>query len=142
MSSRRPGDEEGGSERRANGDWRSIELGVASSLTPRVAGEPERRDHRRHAVANLRVKSPIVGDVINTCHLGIAIQTNESLTVGWSYAFRMRNGSEMIRIPGKVKWCRLVQLLRIGEDEFLPVFRMGVQMAGNLWGKPQVYYYP
>ncbi len=123
MSSRLPGDEEGGSERR-------------------VASEPERRDHRRHAVANLRVKGPIAGDVINTSHLGVAIQTNESLTVGWSYAFRMRNGSEVIRIPGKVKWCRLVQLLSIGEDEFLPVFRMGVQMAGNLWGKPQVYYYP
>lgn len=123
MSSRLPGNEEGGSEQR-------------------VAGEPERRDHRRHAVANLCVKGPIAGDVINTSHLGIAIQTNESLTIGWSYAFKMRNGSEVIRIPGKVKWCRLVQLLSIGEDEFLPVFRMGVQMAGNLWGKPQVYYYP
>ena len=111
-------------------------------LLARADGESERRDHRRHAVANLRVKGPIQGDVINTSHLGIAIQTNESLTVGWSYAFRMRNGSEVIRIPGKVKWCRLVQLLRTGENEFLPVFRMGVQMAGNLWGKPQLYYYP
>lgn len=104
--------------------------------------EAERREYRRHAVANLRVKGPVNGDVLNTSHLGMAIQTNDSLTVGWSYAFRMRNGAEVIRIPGKVQWCRLVQLLRVGENEFLPVFRMGVHLAGNLWGKPQNYYYP
>lgn len=104
--------------------------------------EPDRRGHRRHAVANLRVKGPVSGEVLNTSHLGMAIQTNDSLTVGWSYAFRMRNGAEVIRIPGKVQWCRLVKLLRIGENEFLPVFRMGVHLAGNLWGKPQNLYYP
>ena len=142
MSSRVPGDNQGGTGRRVGDEQRSVELGVGSPLGAPVNGESERRDYRRHSVANLRVKGPIAGDVINTSHLGIAIQTNEGLTVGWSYAFRMRNGSEVIRIPGKVKWCRLVQLLRIGEDEFLPVFRMGIQMAGNLWGKPQVYYYP
>ena len=102
----------------------------------------ERRQHRRHSVANLRVGGPVGGDVINAGQLGMAIQTNESLTVGWSYAFRMRNGPEVIRIPGKIQWCRLVQLLRIGDNEFLPVFRMGVKLAGNLWGKPQVHYYP
>lgn len=80
--------------------------------------------------------------MVNASQLGMAIQTHESLTVGWSYAFRMRNGGEVIRIPGKVQWCRLVELLRIGDDEFLPVFRMGVKLAGNLWGKPQVYHYP
>ncbi len=142
MSSRELGVDEEGTDHRESGEERSIELGVGSPVAVRAEGESERRDHRRHAVANLCVKNPIEGDVINTSHLGIAIQTNESLTVGWSYAFRMRTGSEVIRIPGKVKWCRLVQLLRVGEDEFLPVFRMGVQMAGNLWGKPQVYYYP
>ena len=142
MSSRVPVVEEDRKDRRVGDDQRSVKLGVGSPMVAPIDGESERRDHRRHAVANLRVKGPIAGDVINTSHLGIAIQTNESLTVGWSYAFRMRNGSEVIRIPGKVRWCRLVQLLRVGEDEFLPVFRMGVQMAGNLWGKPQVYYYP
>lgn len=143
MSARPPRDAEDGPDRRAKGERRSGDdrrsedpAGLKSDA------ESERRDHRRHAVANLRVKGPIGGDVINTSHLGMAIQTNESLTIGWSYAFRMRNGPEVIRIPGKVKWCRLVQLLRIGENEFLPVFRMGVEMAGNLWGKPQVYYYP
>ena len=85
---------------------------------------------------------PITGEVLNTSHLGMAIQTHDSLTIGWSYAFRMRNGSEVIRIPGKIQWCRLVQLLRVGENEFLPVFRMGIHLAGNLWGKPQNYYYP
>lgn len=135
-------DDRGGEERRSDGDRRTDDSAPEAAKSPRADRESERRDYRRHAVANLRVKGPIVGDVINTSHLGIAIQTNESLTVGWSYAFRMRNGSEVIRIPGKVRWCRLVQLLRISEDEFLPVFRMGVQMAGNLWGKPQLYYYP
>jgi hypothetical protein len=93
-------------------------------------------------VANLQVKGPIEGQVLNTSHLGMAIEANNSLTVGWSYAFRMRNGAEVIRIPGKVMWCRLVELLRVGENEFLPVFRMGVHLAGNLWAKPQNYYYP
>lgn len=106
------------------------------------SSRPERREHRRHSVANLRLRGPIGGDVINAGQLGMAIQTNESLTVGWSYAFRMRNGPEVIRIPGKIQWCRLVQLLQIGENEFLPVFRMGVRLAGNLWAKPQVHYYP
>lgn len=135
-------DRRGHTDRRSGGERRSIGELAATVVTPRMGDESERRDHRRHAVANLRVKGPIAGDVINTSHLGIAIQTNESLTIGWSYAFRMRNGPDVIRIPGKVRWCRLVQLLRIGDDEFLPVFRMGVQMAGNLWGKPQPYYYP
>jgi hypothetical protein len=118
--------------------------GGAEPLPEKVSREEEseRRGHRRHAVANLRVKGPVDGDVLNTSHLGMAIQTNDALTVGWSYAFRMRNGAEVIRIPGKVQWCRLVQLLRVGENEFLPVFRMGVHLAGNLWGKPQNYYYP
>ncbi len=148
MSARTPGDEGGGQERRgetdrrSGGERRTTERETEGNAGLPANGEPERRDHRRHAVANLRVNGPIEGDVINTSHLGIAIQTNESLTVGWSYAFRMRNGPEVIRIPGKVRWCRLVQLLRVGENEFLPVFRMGVQMAGNLWGKPQLYYYP
>ena len=147
MSSRMPRDEEGRRDRRSGKDRRAAaEPSAPSSHSPAAAerddGEPDRRHHRRHAVANLKVNGPIAGEVINTSHLGIAIQTNESLTVGWSYAFRMRNGSEVIRIPGKVRWCRLVQLLRVGDDEFLPVFRMGVQMAGNLWGKPQLYYYP
>lgn len=148
MSSRLPGDGEDEPdrldepERRSGRDRRTVGIEAGFPFDSGADGGSERRDHRRHAVANLRVKGPIIGDVINTSHLGIAIQTNESLTVGWSYAFRMRNGSEVIRIPGKVRWCRLVQLMRIGEDEFLPVFRMGVQMAGNLWGKPQLYYYP
>lgn len=148
MSARPPRDAEdkserrGGQERRSGEDRRLFDRPSHAAEESHPDGESERRDHRRHAVANLGVNGPIRGDVINTSHLGMAIQTNESLTVGWSYAFRMRNGSEVIRIPGKVRWCRLVQLLRIGENEFLPVFRMGVQMAGNLWGKPQVYYYP
>ena len=119
-----------------------VEPDSDSNLDSATEDESDRREHRRHAVANLRVKGPITGEVLNTSHLGMAIQTNDSLTIGWSYAFRMRNGSEVIRIPGKVQWCRLVQLLRIGENEFLPVFRMGVHLAGNLWGKPQNYYYP
>ena len=110
-----------------------------ADVEPTADKESDRREHRRHAVANLQVKGPISGEVLNTSHLGMAIQANDSLTIGWSYAFRMRNGAEVIRIPGKVQWCRLVQLLRIGEDEFLPVFRMGVHLAGNLWGKPQNY---
>ena len=148
MSSRGPREDQNSKDRRDEVD-RSAEggrTGVASEPVPPAGARPdhetERRGHRRHAVANLRVNAPIAGEVINTSHLGIAIETNESLTVGWSYAFRMRNGPDVIRIPGKVKWCRLVELLRIGDDEFLPVFRMGVQMAGNLWGKPQLYYYP
>lgn len=148
MSGGRPEDVQEGmdrlgvEDRRSGGDRRASDRGDDRRATAISGAEAERRNHRRHAVANLRVKGPISGDVINTSHLGIAIQTNESLTVGWSYAFRMRNGPEVIRIPGKVKWCRLVQLLRTGENEFMPVFRMGVQMAGNLWGKPQLYYYP
>lgn len=114
----------------------------ALNLESATTDESNRREHRRHVVANLRVKGPITGEVLNTSHLGMAIQTNDSLTIGWSYAFRMRNGSEVIRIPGKIQWCRLVQLLRVGENEFLPVFRMGIHLAGNLWGKPQNYYYP
>jgi hypothetical protein len=143
MSAQTPRDHEDGPDRSAEEDRRSgHDRRLEDSVTPESDSESERRDHRRHAVANLRVKGPVAGDVINTSHLGMAIQTNESLTIGWSYAFRMRNGPEVIRIPGKVRWCRLVQLMRIGENEFLPVFRMGVEMAGNLWGKPQVYYYP
>lgn len=130
-----------GDDRRSGaGDRRLTHRRLEADLSP--GDDDERRDHRRHAVANLHVNGPIKGDVVNTSHLGMAIQTNESLTVGWSYAFRMRNGADVIRIPGKIQWCRLVQLLRIGENEFLPVFRMGVHLAGNLWGKPQIYYYP
>lgn len=131
-----------GLDRRSGRDRRQGERrdrGVTDLIPDRSS---ERRHHRRHAVANLHVKGPIGGEVINTSHLGMAIQTSESLTVGWSYAFRMRHGSDVIRIPGKVQWCRLVQLLRIGENEFLPVFRIGVQLAGNLWARPQVLYYP
>ena len=74
--------------------------------------------------------------------MGIAVQTNESLRVGWSYAFKMKHGSEMIRIPGKIRWCRLVRLMRIDDEEYLPVFRMGVELAGSVWNKSQVYVYP
>lgn len=102
----------------------------------------ERRDHPRHLVANLRLNTPVAGEVLNASHLGMAVQTNESLKVGWSYAFRMRYGPDVIRVPGKVEWCRLVRLLRIDENEFLPVFRLGVSLSGNIWAKPQMYYYP
>ena len=104
--------------------------------------DSERRHHRRHAVSNLRLNGPIRGDVMNTSPTGIAVQTNESLRVGWSYAFKMRHGSEMIRIPGKIQWCRLVRLMRIDDNEYLPVFRMGVELAGSVWNKSQVYVYP
>ena len=131
-----------GFDRRSGGERRRGERRNRGATEPMPDSAAERRHHRRHAVANLQVKGPIDGEVINTSHLGMAIQTSESLTVGWSYAFRMRNGSDVIRIPGKVQWCRLVRLLRIGENEFLPVFRIGVHLAGNLWARPQVLYYP
>lgn len=104
--------------------------------------DSERRQHQRHSIANLKLKTPVSGEVLNASHLGMAVQTNEGLKVGWSYAFRMRYGSDVIRVPGKVEWCRLVRLLRVDENEFLPVFRLGVSLAGNIWSKPQVHYYP
>lgn len=130
-------------EDRRNGDDRlsADERRLPEEATPEWS-DPERRHHRRHRVANLRVKGPVSGDVLNASHLGMAIQANESLKVGWSYAFRMRKGGDVIRIPGKVQWCRLVQLLRIDRDDFLPVYRMGVRLAGDLWSKPQLYFYP
>jgi len=104
--------------------------------------DAERRQHRRHAVSNLRLNGPIRGDVMNTSPTGIAVQTNESLRVGWSYAFKMKHGTEMIRIPGKIQWCRLVRLMRVDENEYLPVFRIGIELAGSVWNKSQVYLYP
>lgn len=101
-----------------------------------------RRQHRRHAVANLKLQNPVVGEVLNTSHLGMAVETHSSLTVGWSYAFRLRHGADVIRVPGKVEWCRLVELMKIDDQEYLPVFRLGIRLAGNLWAKPQVHYYP
>lgn len=109
---------------------------------PLSESESERRQHRRHRVSNLRLSGPISGDVLNTSPTGIAVQTNESLRVGWSYAFKMKHGTEMIRIPGKIQWCRLVRLMRIDDEEYLPVFRMGVELAGSVWNKSQVYVYP
>lgn len=102
----------------------------------------ERRHHQRHSIANLKLKTPVTGEVLNASHLGMAVQTNESLKVGWSYAFRMRYGADVIRVPGKVEWCRLVRLLRVDHNEFLPVFRLGVSLSGNIWSKPQIHYYP
>jgi hypothetical protein len=114
----------------------------AKTPPPPPETEAERRLHRRHAVSNLRLSGPISGDVLNTSPTGIAVQTNESLRVGWSYAFKMKHGSEMVRIPGKIQWCRLVRLMRVDEEEYLPVFRMGVELAGSVWNKSQVYVYP
>lgn len=105
-------------------------------------GDNERREHHRHSIAHLKLKTPVTGEVLNASHLGMALQTNESLKVGWSYAFRMRYGADVIRVPGKVEWCRLVRLLQIDENEFLPVFRLGVSLSGNIWSKPQVHFYP
>ncbi len=114
----------------------------AEAPPPAPEVDPERREHRRHAVSNLRLSGPIRGDVLNTSPTGIAVQTNESLRVGWSYAFKMKHGSDLIRIPGKIQWCRLVRLMRIDEEEYLPVFRMGVELAGSVWNKSQIYVYP
>lgn len=115
---------------------------LAAESDARREVDQERRNHPRHLIANLKLKTPVSGDVLNASHLGMAVQTNESLKVGWSYAFRMRYGSDVIRVPGKVEWCRLVRLLRVDENEFLPVFRLGVRLAGNIWAKPQMHYYP
>ena len=114
----------------------------AKTPPPPPETEAERRLHRRHGVSNLRLSGPINGDVLNTSPTGIAVQTNESLRVGWSYAFKMKHGTEMIRIPGKIQWCRLVRLMRVDENEYLPVFRMGIELAGSVWNKSQVYLYP
>lgn len=114
----------------------------AEAPPPAPEVDSERRAHRRHAVSNLRLSGPILGDILNTSPTGIAVQTNESLRVGWSYAFKMKHGTEMIRIPGKIQWCRLVRLMRIDDEEYLPVFRMGVELAGSVWNKSQVYVYP
>ncbi len=114
----------------------------AEAPPPAPEVDPERREHRRHAVSNLRLSGPIRGDVLNTSPTGIAVQTNESLRVGWSYAFKMKHGSDLIRIPGKIQWCRLVRLMRIDDEEYLPVFRMGVELAGSVWNKSQIYVYP
>jgi hypothetical protein len=114
----------------------------AEAPPPAPEVESERREHRRHAVSNLRLSGPIRGDVLNTSPTGMAVQTNESLRVGWSYAFKMKHGSDLIRIPGKIQWCRLVRLMRIDEEEYLPVFRMGVELAGSVWNKSQIYVYP
>jgi hypothetical protein len=114
----------------------------AEAALPPPQSDAERRQHRRHRVSNLRLSGPIQGDVLNTSPTGMAVQTNESLRVGWSYAFKMKHGTEMIRIPGKIQWCRLVRLMRIDDEEYLPVFRMGVELAGSVWNKSQVYVYP
>lgn len=114
----------------------------AEASSPPPESDSERRQHRRHAVSNLILNGPIRGDVMNTSPTGIGVQTNESLRVGWSYAFKMKHGSEMIRIPGKIQWCRLVRLMRIDDNEYLPVFRIGVELAGSVWNKSQVYVYP
>ena len=121
---------------------RSAQQSTSGVLSPPSEADLERRQHRRHAVSNLRLSGPIRGDVLNTSSRGIAVQTNESLTVGWSYAFKMNHGGELIRIPGKIQWCRLVRLMRVDDDEYLPVFRMGVELAGSVWNKSQVYVYP
>lgn len=137
---RRTGTQRRSGEERRREERRRLESMAESE--PVEAAKAERRDYRRHDVANLRLQTPITGDVINTSTFGMALQTNESLNVGWSYPFRMRYGEKVIRIPGKVQWCRLVRLLRVDEHEFLPVFRLGVELAGSVWSKPQIHVYP
>jgi hypothetical protein len=143
-------DRQGEPDRSIEGDGRLLDARGESGLPNDLhraadtdeSGKDERREHRRHSIANLKLKTPVNGEVLNASHLGMAVQTNESLKVGRRYAFRMRDGGDVIRVPGKVEWCRLVRLLRIDENEFLPVFRLGVRLSGNIWSKPQVHYYP
>ncbi len=136
------------SDRRSGNDRRVAKRRVDDVLaeTKETAEERELyRDKRRfprHDVERLPVKTPVVGWVLNASPQGMAIETSTRLNVGWSYAFRMGESTGVIRIPGRVQWCRLVRTLRREDGDITPVYHVGVALAGSLWSKPQTYSYP
>lgn len=107
-----------------------------------AAPGPERRRFARQGISDLQLQLPVAGRVLNASVRGLAVETSVSLQLGWSYAFRMISGTRVIRIPGKVRWCRLVSTRRGTGGEVVPVYRMGIAMTGSIWDSPRAYPYP
>ncbi len=102
----------------------------------------ERRHHPRHSLTGLRVRLPVSGRVLNASVGGIAIEATKSLRCGWSYAFKLGEGRRAIRIPGKVAWCRLTGRQGTEDGVPVPVFDLGISLAGSIWDKARTQFYP
>ena len=90
----------------------------------------------------MRVHLPVSGKVLDAGIQGVAIETTESLRQGWSYAFKMAVGDNVVSIPGRVAWCKKVGTRETGNGRVEPVFRLGVALVGSIWSKRQIYAYP
>ncbi len=102
----------------------------------------ERRRSPRQEISGLRVHLPVAGRVLNASAGGVAIEATDSLKCGWSYAFKMGEGSRVVRIPGKVAWCKLVGTRGAGNGDVKPLFELGIALAGSIWSERQTYFYP
>ena len=90
----------------------------------------------------MRVQLPLSGKVVDASSAGIAIEATESLRPGWSYAFKMTVGPNVVSIPGKVAWCRRVGTRESSEGKGRPVYKLGVALVGSIWNKRRYYLYP
>ena len=102
----------------------------------------ERRRHLRHGVSGLRAHLPVAGRVVNASVGGLALEATGRLTPGWSYAFKLGEGRRTIRIPGRVAWCRPLRTQPAPDGASLPVFAIGIELAGSIWDPARPHLYP
>ncbi len=67
--------------------------------------------------------------MVNIGPAGLALETAQMLAVGRSYDFRIRLGSKHLRLPGRIRWCRLIGTVVDDDGDAPPVFQAGVALA-------------
>lgn len=91
----------------------------------------ERRRERRQPSRYLRFWSPVLGEIIDLSADGMAVKTLDELVAGACYAFKFRRRARVIRLTGRVRWCRAEGSVLRADGTRRTLFKAGIVFVGK-----------
>lgn len=132
------------SERRTKGDRRSTGPRtdtLESWWVPRNQGirsGSDRRDGRdrrekpRPRVLNIEATATRLDFVLlEISPYGLSIETRHPVTIGLTYPMKIRHKQATTTVNARVAWCKLHRTIRVGADDFEPLYRAGLELEGR-----------
>lgn len=91
----------------------------------------DRRKRARARVLNIKASSPRLDFVVlEMSPYGLSIETRQPLTIGTSYPLTVQHKKDAATVPARVVWCKLHRTIRVGVDDFEPLYRVGLELQG------------
>ena len=95
----------------------------------------DRRKRARARVLNITATSPRLDFVVlEMSPYGLSIETRQPVTIGVSYPLTVRHKKDVATVDARVVWCKLHRTIRVGADDFEPLYRAGLELQGAGFG--------